>query len=78
MVKRFIFNGIDIDIKGEGSKDNYKIKSTAANYFNLIDFGDWKSQDTILRMDNWRHLLSSWKVNTEVFSFFLRKIQFLI
>lgn len=79
MVKRFIFNGIDIDIKGEGkNEESYKIKSTAANYFNLINFGDWKSQDTILRMDNWRHLLSSWKVNTEVFSFFLRKIQFLI
>lgn len=47
------------------------------NYFNIIDFGDYEKSKNKLTMDSWLNIISSWKVNSDVFSFFLRKMQFL-
>lgn len=47
------------------------------SYFNLINFGDYENNRDKLDMDKWRDIISSWKVNTDVFKFFLRKMQFI-
>lgn len=73
MVKKWLINGIENSDLDDGFGDKNII-----NYFNIINFGkNWKNNDNILRVDNWRDLISSWKVNRDVFNFFLKKIQFL-
>lgn len=57
-------------------EEGHNLNSTP-NYFNLIDFGDYDKWDKRITMDNWREVISSWKVNTAVFDFFLKKMQFL-
>lgn len=71
MVKKWLINGI------ENTDDVFGDKNVI-NYFNIINFGkNWKDDDNILRVDNWRDLVSGWKVNRDVFNFFLKKTQFL-
>lgn len=73
MVKRFLLNGIVDNGSGDVLTDVNVI-----NYFNIINFGkNWKKNDDLLNADNWRDLISGWKVNHDVFNFFLKKIQFL-
>ena len=73
MVKRFLLNGVVDNGSGDVLSDVNVI-----NYFNIINFGkDWKRNDDLLNADNWRDLISGWKVNRDVFNFFLKKIQFL-
>lgn len=51
--------------------------SEPISYFNIIDFGDYEEYRGKLDMDKWRDVISSWKVNSDVFKFFLRKMQFM-
>ena len=58
---------------GDYTKDKKK-----KSYFNIIDFGTYKpSQSHEVALANWEEKISSWKVNREVFMFFLQKRQFL-
>ena len=61
--------------KNQSSDD--KVRSTEENisYFNIIDFGDYKDKKDHITMDDWRDIISSWKVNHDVFKFFMRKMQ---
>jgi hypothetical protein len=47
------------------------------SYFNLIDFGKYNKMKKTLNLDNWKECISSWKVNTDIFMFFLKKLQFI-
>lgn len=47
-----------------------------ASYFNLIDFGDYENVKDNIDMDKWAEVISSWKVNLDVFKYFLRRLQF--
>ena len=47
------------------------------SYFNLIDFGDYDRKKERITMDDWRNIISSWRVNTDVFLYFLKKMQFI-
>ena len=42
------------------------------SYFDIIDFGDTKKD---LNLDNWKDGVSTWKVNRDVFNFFLKRLQ---
>ena len=42
------------------------------SYFDIIDFGDIKKD---LNFDNWKDGVSTWKVNRDVFNFFLKRLQ---
>lgn len=42
-------------------------------YFNIIDFGD--TPDDQVTSANWKDIMSKWKVNIDVFGFFMRKEQ---
>jgi len=52
---------------------NKKINGRLISYFNIIDFGDNSSE---INYSNWREIVSKWKVNPEVFGFFLARQQF--
>lgn len=68
MIENFMFsNNNDVKIS-----DDCNI-----SYFNLINFGDYEKVKNELNMDKWSQTISSWKVNIDVFLFFLRKLQFL-
>lgn len=54
-------------------KGNKKI-----SYFNIIDFGNYEKDKSSLNMGNWHNVIANWKVNKEVFNFFLHKLQFII
>ena len=47
------------------------------SYFNIIDFGGELDYNKIT-VENWRENLSKWKVDVDVFSFFLRRYQLLL
>lgn len=64
MLKDFMFN-TDPKIKNSNS------------YFNLIDFGTYDKSKQKLDLDNWKEVISSWKVNYDIFMFFLKKLQFI-
>lgn len=42
------------------------------SYFDIIDFGDTKKD---LNFDNWKDGVSTWKVNRDVFNFFMKRLQ---
>ena len=46
------------------------------SYFNLIDYGEGFSIDKVT-VDNYSTIVSKWKVNVDVFAFFLKKTQLL-
>lgn len=52
-----------------------EIDGEKKSYFNIIDFGDW--DESKITLENYRDLVSKWKVNYNVFSFFLRRQQML-
>jgi hypothetical protein len=43
----------------------------------LIDFGTYDKSKQKLDLDNWKEVISSWKVNYDIFMFFLKKLQFI-
>lgn len=45
------------------------------SYFDLINFGNYKKDD--IDINSWQNIISTWKVNSDVFLFFLRKLQFI-
>ena len=47
---------------------------TKCSYFNIVDFGDYKEED--ITQDNFREIISNWKLNYNVFSFFMSRRQF--
>lgn len=73
MIERYMFNGEYLPKYTESGK----FIENGISYFNLIDFGDYENSKDKLTMDSWMNVISSWKVNIEVFRFFLRKMQFL-
>lgn len=46
---------------------------TKPSYFNIIDFGDYKIEN--VTFENYREIISKWKVNANTFNFFLSKGQ---
>ncbi len=77
MVLNFIDRN-NLYVKSEHASD-YKAGEWGGDevsYFNLIDFGDY-CEDNELNFDNWREVISKWKVNVRVFRFFMQKMQFL-
>lgn len=75
MVEQYIFNTEEkinsiTNSKGEDISD-------AISYFNIINFGDYEQNKENITMDKWSEIISSWKVNIDVFKFFLRKHQFI-
>lgn len=60
-----------------GMIESFMFNNDDASYFNLINFGDYEKVKNRLDMDKWRQTISSWKVNINVFLFFLRKLQFI-
>ena len=76
MIESYMFDENN-NVKGI-SDDGVKVsKNYNASYFNLINFGDYEKVKDRLDMDKWAQTISSWKVNIDVFLFFLRKLQFL-
>lgn len=69
MVKSLIFNDGMVNVNSQNEP---------ASYFNLIDFGDYDKQKKKLNFDNWREVISTWKVKVDVFRFFIQKMQFII
>ena len=54
-----------------------KIDGKMISYFNLIDFG--KDFDiSKVTSENWKDIVSTWKVNVDVFSFFLKRSQLVV
>lgn len=55
--------------------DGKEINGDLVSYFNIIDFGNF-DLDTVT-VETWKKTLSSWKVNLNVFAYFLKKSQIL-
>ena len=51
--------------------------SEPLSYFNIINFGNYKKNIDKISMNDWRNMISNWKVNSVQFLFFLRKMQFI-
>ena len=64
MVKRYI-------------KDSDK-KHGEISYFDIIDFQGYEESRALINLNNWRDVIAKWKVNTEVFRFFLKRQQFIL
>lgn len=77
MLSAYMFDnvkgGTKVGYKDENSSED---KRKTLSYFNIIDFGDYDKNQNSMNMDNWRETISKWKVNVNVFMFFLRKMQF--
>lgn len=76
MMRDFIFdknNNVNF-IKDKNIQQDKKFN---ASYFNLINFGNYDKVSNNINMDKWHECISSWKVNIDVFKFFLRKLQFI-
>lgn len=76
MIESFMFDKNN-NVKGLNENGEEISKNFNASYFNLINFGDYEKIKDRLDMDKWSQVISSWKVNIDVFLFFLRKLQFL-
>lgn len=64
MVKRYV-------------KDSDK-KQGEISYFDIIDFQGYEASRALINLNNWRDVIAKWKVNTEVFRFFLKRQQFIL
>lgn len=76
MMRDFMFdknNNVNF-IKDKNIQQDKKFN---ASYFNLINFGNYDKVSNNINMDKWHEYISSWKVNIDVFKFFLRKLQFM-
>lgn len=76
MIESFMFDKNN-NAYGLNEKGVMVPKKLNVSYFNLINFGDYEKTKNSLNMDKWSKVISSWKVNTDVFLFFLRKLQFI-
>ena len=56
--------------------DGVEVNGDLMSYFNIIDFGDNFDVNSIT-IEEWKKTLSSWKVNVNVFAFFLKRSQML-
>ena len=43
------------------------------SYFNIVDFGEYKDEE--ITQDNFRKIISKWKINRNVFQYFLARQQ---
>lgn len=72
MVEDYMFSATransKINKKGQDESD-------IISYFNIINFGDYEKKRKKITMNDWPELVSQWRVNTDVFIFFLRKMQ---
>lgn len=72
MVEDYMFSDTRANAKvNKAGRD----ESDVISYFNIINFGDYEDKRENLTMDDWPELISKWKVNTDVFMFFLKKMQ---
>lgn len=56
--------------------DGVEVNGDLMSYFNMIDFGeDFDVND--VTVEEWKKILSKWKVNVNVFAFFLKRSQML-
>lgn len=76
MIESYMFDKNN-NVKGLNENGEKISEEYNASYFNLINFGDYDKVKDRLDMDKWAQTISSWKVNIDVFLFFLRKLQFL-
>ena len=63
MVKQYIKR--DMDVVGSYS------------YFDIIDFGNFDENKDNVNVNTWKSTISKWKVNRDVFKFFLKRMQFI-
>lgn len=56
--------------------DGVKVNGEVMSYFNLIDFGEEFDVKDVT-VETWKKAMSSWKVNVNVFAFFLKRSQIL-
>ena len=47
------------------------LNGVRCSYFNIVDFGNYKEED--ITQDNFRDIISNWKLNYNVFQFFLSR-----
>lgn len=73
MVEKYMFEGESLP----KYTDSGKYIEEGISYFNLINFGDYENSKEKITMDSWMNIISSWKVNIDIFRFFLRKMQFM-
>lgn len=76
MIENYMFDKNN-SVRGLNENGNIVSKNLNLSYFNIINFGDYDKAKNSLNMDQWSKVISSWKVNTDVFLFFLRKLQFI-
>ena len=73
MIEKYMFEGEYLP----KYTDSGKYIEGGVSYFNIINFGDYEKSKDKITIDSWENIISSWKVNIDVFTFFLRKMQFL-
>lgn len=73
MIERYMFDGEYLP----KYTDSNKYIEGGVSYFNIINFGDYEKSKDKITINSWENIISSWKVNIDVFRFFLRKMQFL-
>lgn len=56
--------------------DGKEVNGDLISYFNIIDFGDDFDVDSIT-VESWKKMLSTWRVNLNVFAYFLKRSQIL-
>lgn len=56
--------------------DGKEVNGDLMSYFNIIDFGEDFDVNNIT-VENWKKVFSSWKVNINVFAYFLKRSQIL-
>ena len=47
------------------------------SYFDIIDFGNFDKNKDNINVNTWKSTISKWKVNRDVFKFFLKRMQFI-
>lgn len=72
MVEDYMFGDRKVNSKVDAKNND---KSDVISYFNIINFGEYEKFKGKMTMDNWSNIISGWKVNKDVFLFFLRKLQ---
>lgn len=72
MVDDYMFGDTSVNFKTNANGNDI---SDVISYFNIIDFGEYEKYKEKMTMDSWANIISSWKVNKDVFLFFLRKLQ---
>ena len=73
MIEKYMFEGEYLP----KYTDSGKYIPEGISYFNVINFGDYENSKDKITMDSWMDIISSWKVNIDIFRFFLRKMQFM-